>query len=330
MDISKASNFERFVFDLLGRDGDRPGPLPVASTGELVALVRARQTTEPRFLVLAETDLHDPAAAAHDEAAFPGYTVKRNTTGACFKNTSTLLRHQSAMRSFTHVFRRASEATTTTTRVEKEDEEEDMAAAAAPGLAPWAGGAGSAGIWRPTPEGPVFAMLTCEPNPLVAGVHHKAMPVILHDDDHATWLTGATDAALALAQRRNDRLRTQKHAIQVGAHHGLPTRERGFFNRPKVGHACVVHQRVNAPGPALYRAHHGLHLLFVGHIAVHGQHVLQALRGTLQFNGVAVHHGHLVALGQKQVRGGQSNAACGAGDDGGGGRVEVHVGVSCK
>jgi ATP-dependent helicase HrpA len=57
---------------LLGRDGDRPGPLPVASTGELVALVRARQTTEPRFLFLAETDLHDPAAAAHDEAAFPG------------------------------------------------------------------------------------------------------------------------------------------------------------------------------------------------------------------------------------------------------------------
>jgi len=56
---------------LLGRDGDRPGPLPIASTGELVALVRARQATEPRFLFLAATDLHDPTAA-HDEAAFPG------------------------------------------------------------------------------------------------------------------------------------------------------------------------------------------------------------------------------------------------------------------
>jgi putative SOS response-associated peptidase YedK len=56
-----------------------------------------------------------------------------------------------------------------------------------------------AGVWRPTPDGPVFAMLTCEPNPLVAAIHPKAMPVILHDEDHATWLTGATDAALALA-----------------------------------------------------------------------------------------------------------------------------------
>jgi putative SOS response-associated peptidase YedK len=56
-----------------------------------------------------------------------------------------------------------------------------------------------AGIWRPTPEGPVFAMLTCAPNPLVAAVHPKAMPVILHDEDHATWLTGATAEALALA-----------------------------------------------------------------------------------------------------------------------------------
>lgn len=56
-----------------------------------------------------------------------------------------------------------------------------------------------AGVWRPTPEGPVFAMLTCDPNPLVAAVHPKAMPVILHDDDHATWLTGDMGEATALA-----------------------------------------------------------------------------------------------------------------------------------
>lgn len=56
-----------------------------------------------------------------------------------------------------------------------------------------------AGVWRPTPDGAVFAMLTCDANPLVAAVHPKAMPVILDDDDHETWLTGATAAALALA-----------------------------------------------------------------------------------------------------------------------------------
>ena len=36
-----------------------------------------------------------------------------------------------------------------------------------------------AGIWRPSDEGNVYAFLTCEPNPLVAPLHPKAMPVIL-------------------------------------------------------------------------------------------------------------------------------------------------------
>lgn len=56
-----------------------------------------------------------------------------------------------------------------------------------------------AGIWRATEAGNVFAFLTCEPNPLVAPLHPKAMPVILHPEDYRTWLTADLDDARALA-----------------------------------------------------------------------------------------------------------------------------------
>lgn len=58
-------------------------------------------------------------------------------------------------------------------------------------------GGAFAGIWRASPEGDVFAFLTCEPNPLVAPVHPKAMPVILQPADYQSWLDGADAAALA-------------------------------------------------------------------------------------------------------------------------------------
>ncbi len=58
---------------------------------------------------------------------------------------------------------------------------------------------GFAGIWRPMEDGACFAMLTCAPNPLVAAVHPKAMPVILHAEDHGRWLTAAIDDVQALA-----------------------------------------------------------------------------------------------------------------------------------
>ena len=38
--------------------------------------------------------------------------------------------------------------------------------------------------------GKALAFLTCEPNGLVAPVHPKAMPVILHDEDEERWLRG--------------------------------------------------------------------------------------------------------------------------------------------
>ena len=58
-----------------------------------------------------------------------------------------------------------------------------------------------AGLWRPLEGGgAVFAFLTCEPNPLVAPIHPKAMPVLLHEEDEAIWLECSFDDAVALAQ----------------------------------------------------------------------------------------------------------------------------------
>lgn len=54
-----------------------------------------------------------------------------------------------------------------------------------------------AGIWRQVDEVRRFAFLTCEPNPLVATVHPKAMPVILAPEDYGAWLEGADAHALA-------------------------------------------------------------------------------------------------------------------------------------
>jgi putative SOS response-associated peptidase YedK len=57
-----------------------------------------------------------------------------------------------------------------------------------------------AGVWRPLEGGGrVFAFLTCEPNPLVAPIHPKAMPVLLAEEDEAIWLTCSFDEAVSLA-----------------------------------------------------------------------------------------------------------------------------------
>lgn len=57
-----------------------------------------------------------------------------------------------------------------------------------------------AGIWRQTEGGQgVYALLTCEPNALVAEIHPKAMPVILHPEDEERWLSGTMAEILPLA-----------------------------------------------------------------------------------------------------------------------------------
>lgn len=54
-----------------------------------------------------------------------------------------------------------------------------------------------AGIWRPAAGGAVFAFLTCEPNSVVAPIHPKAMPLILHEEDEERWLIGDLDDLVA-------------------------------------------------------------------------------------------------------------------------------------
>ena len=56
-----------------------------------------------------------------------------------------------------------------------------------------------AGIWRPHEVGAVFAFLTTDPNPLVAPIHPKAMPVLLHEEDEDRWLTADYADAITLA-----------------------------------------------------------------------------------------------------------------------------------
>lgn len=50
-----------------------------------------------------------------------------------------------------------------------------------------------AGIWRPTERGNAYGFLTTEPNAIVAPIHPKAMPVILHNDDYDRWLSSPWD-----------------------------------------------------------------------------------------------------------------------------------------
>jgi putative SOS response-associated peptidase YedK len=58
-----------------------------------------------------------------------------------------------------------------------------------------------AGVWRPMEDGRrAYAFLTCEPNPLVAPIHPKAMPVMLQPDDYERWLDGEVESACSLAQ----------------------------------------------------------------------------------------------------------------------------------
>lgn len=58
---------------------------------------------------------------------------------------------------------------------------------------------GFAGLWRPLDNSRAFAFLTCEPNAIVAAVHPKAMPVVLHEEDHAAWLADDFNDACQLA-----------------------------------------------------------------------------------------------------------------------------------
>src|SRR3546814_12663938 len=74
-----------------------------------------------------------------------------------------------------------------------------------------------AGLWRPTESGPAFAFLTTDPNPLVEPLHPKAMPVVLHSDDHERWLRGSFEDVL-----RSEERRVGKECVSTGRSGGAP------------------------------------------------------------------------------------------------------------
>lgn len=55
-----------------------------------------------------------------------------------------------------------------------------------------------AGIWRPTDRGNAYGFLTTEPNAIVAPIHPRAMPVVLHDEDYDRWLLGSWEESSQL------------------------------------------------------------------------------------------------------------------------------------
>lgn len=55
-----------------------------------------------------------------------------------------------------------------------------------------------AGFWQHTEAGASYAMVTCDPNPLVAPIHPKAMITILDPADVDTWLRGSYDEIVKL------------------------------------------------------------------------------------------------------------------------------------
>ncbi len=57
-----------------------------------------------------------------------------------------------------------------------------------------------AGFWRQIGDQRYFAMVTCDPNALVAPIHPKAMITILSPDDYARWLGGSYEEIVQLQQ----------------------------------------------------------------------------------------------------------------------------------
>ena len=55
-----------------------------------------------------------------------------------------------------------------------------------------------AGFWQHTAAGVGFTVVTCDPNPLVALIHPKAMITILAPEDQDRWLRGNYEDVVAL------------------------------------------------------------------------------------------------------------------------------------
>lgn len=80
-----------------------------------------------------------------------------------------------------------------------------------------------AGLWLPSAVGDAYAFLTCAPNPLVAPLHPKAMPVILAEEDYNLWLEGDVEDSPSSAMRCRSRI------IDVRSRNGRVSRTTSFI-----------------------------------------------------------------------------------------------------
>ena len=76
-----------------------------------------------------------------------------------------------------------------------------------------------AGFWQTTAVGNGFTMVTCDPNPLVAAVHPKAMITILKPEHLDLWLRGRYEDVVALQQPYPASLMVERGPV-------FPTREK--------------------------------------------------------------------------------------------------------
>ncbi len=76
-----------------------------------------------------------------------------------------------------------------------------------------------AGFLQHTKEGTWFAMVTCDPNELVAPIHPKAMITILKPEDHGRWIPRSLDDVIELQRPYADCEMTVRGPT-------FPTRER--------------------------------------------------------------------------------------------------------
>ena len=123
------------------------------------------------------------------------------------------------------------------------------------------------------------------------------------DVDHRT--------AAGFEHHRRSGLRAQESAVEVGAQHMAPLFPAGLQDGLEDGHTGVVDQRVDAAKARHHGGHGRLHLLWLGDIAMHRQHMVgvgECGIGGGQRGGVDVDQRHLVAVRQEPACHGQADA----------------------
>ena len=101
-------------------------------------------------------------------------------------------------------------------------------------------------------------------------------------------------------QCRDQRLRYQKHAVQIGFHHTPPAGEIGFLDGPEIGHTCIVHNRIDTSVDRHRLGRHVVNGLRIRHVADDCCGIVQCRSFALQNVCIAVDHDDRPACLKKQ------------------------------